>query len=319
MIPYYERLDLDQSGITVEKGDSIQEIRYLQNGNEVPLHQHDFYEILLIRRGTCRHFFKEEWIPLIPGDVIILGRDDAHALRFFEDSAYTNCQFTEDLAAKLSLEDRVREILRTSMQSQSRPYMRRVQESMILWGEEADVPLQEEELVDLNHQGIIHLHPQEMRKAAELMENMLTEQTVRTPEFRRVKELLLEMLIICLKRARDNQMNPAKKAPDWQTQLIHEVMAYIEAHIDQELDFEQISKAHHISMSHFRKLFKEVSGMPPVEYVNRVRILRSLELLQTTRKSIAEIAAAVGIHDQNYYARLFKKMIGCSPSYYKSV
>ena len=72
-------------------------------------------------------------------------------------------------------------------------------------------------------------------------------------------------------------------------------------------------------MSHFRKLFKEVSGMPPVKYVNRVRILRSLELLQTTRKSIAEIAAAVGIHDQNYYARLFKKMIGCSPSYYKSV
>ena len=50
-----------------------------------------------------------------------------------------------------------------------------------------------------------------------------------------------------------------------------------------------------------------------------MRNLRALELLQTTREPIAEIAEEVGIHDPNDFARIFKKLIGYPPSYFKSI
>lgn len=66
-------------------------------------------------------------------------------------------------------------------------------------------------------------------------------------------------------------------------------------------------------------IFKSHTGLSPLEYLNRVRILRALELLQTTHHSIADIAEQVGIHDPNYFTRIFKKLIGYPPSYFKSI
>lgn len=74
-----------------------------------------------------------------------------------------------------------------------------------------------------------------------------------------------------------------------------------------------------ISISYFRILFKNHTGLSPLEYLNRVRNLRALELLQTTREPIAEIAEEVGIHAPNDFARIFKKLIGYPPSYFKSI
>lgn len=59
--------------------------------------------------------------------------------------------------------------------------------------------------------------------------------------------------------------------------------------------------------------------MSPTDYLNHVRISRALELLQVTSLSIAEIASRVGIYDANYFSRLFKKVTGYPPRYFKSI
>lgn len=322
MVPYYKRIDYDHSDITVEFSDTVNNIRYLEPNNSVKLHQHDFYEILLIRRGSCQHLFRGKWIPLIPGDLVILGMNDEHSLRFHDTISLNNCQFTTGLSCRLNLESHLEEIKRTTMQAQARPPLQRVWDSMNL----QDTAVSDEksgyesaDLNDLNYQGIIHLNQHDLLFAEEQMDRMMDEQKRMPSDHIRMKELLLETLIIHIKRIKDNQFNPSREAPNWQADLIHEVMASIEAGIDGNFNFNEIAAEHNLSVSYFRKIFKMISGMSPVDYVNRVRILRSLELLQTTYMSVAEVANTVGISDQNYFARLFKKIVGCPPSYYKAI
>jgi AraC-like DNA-binding protein len=74
-----------------------------------------------------------------------------------------------------------------------------------------------------------------------------------------------------------------------------------------------------MSKVHFSRFFKQITGMPPVQFVLKIRIDRAKELLDFTDKSIAEIAEASGFPDQNYFARTFKKITGMSPTQYRNV
>ena len=72
-----------------------------------------------------------------------------------------------------------------------------------------------------------------------------------------------------------------------------------------------------MSKVHFSRFFKQITGMPPVQFVLKIRIDRAKELLDFTDKPIAEIAEASGFPDQNYFARTFKKITGMSPTQYR--
>lgn len=56
-----------------------------------------------------------------------------------------------------------------------------------------------------------------------------------------------------------------------------------------------------------------------MEYLNRMRIVKSLEYLNVEGISIADAAAKVGIYDANYFSRMFKKVMGYSPRYFKNI
>lgn len=72
-----------------------------------------------------------------------------------------------------------------------------------------------------------------------------------------------------------------------------------------------------MSKPHFTRVFKQVTGMPPMQFMLRIRIDRAKELLDFTGQSIAEISEASGFADQNYFARTFKSMTGMSPTQYR--
>ena len=72
-----------------------------------------------------------------------------------------------------------------------------------------------------------------------------------------------------------------------------------------------------MSKPHFTQVFKGITGMPPVQFMLRIRIDRAKELLDFTDRSIAEIAEASGFADQNYFARTFRQFTGMSPSQYR--
>ncbi len=80
----------------------------------------------------------------------------------------------------------------------------------------------------------------------------------------------------------------------------------------------ELAEDSHLSVSRFSHLFSEIVGKSPKEFTLSMRIDRSCELLENNSEiSIKEIAELMGFDNQNYFSRIFKKRIGCSPREYK--
>ncbi|MFW5789511.1 MAG: helix-turn-helix domain-containing protein, partial [Spirochaetota bacterium] len=67
---------------------------------------------------------------------------------------------------------------------------------------------------------------------------------------------------------------------------------------------------------YFRRLFKQVTGYTPVNYINRVKIDKAKDLLLSGECNVSEAAEAVGIDNVFYFSRLFKRISSVNPSEY---
>lgn len=84
-----------------------------------------------------------------------------------------------------------------------------------------------------------------------------------------------------------------------------------------DIDISEYAAECNISKSRFLHLFKESTGTSPQNYIISIRIKKACELLENTDLSILKVAEQVGICDQNYFSRLFKKHTGISPTEYR--
>jgi transcriptional regulator GlxA family with amidase domain len=67
----------------------------------------------------------------------------------------------------------------------------------------------------------------------------------------------------------------------------------------------------------FQRRFKAATGMTPVEYVQHLRVGKARELLEFTRRTVDQIAWAVGYEDAAAFRKLFQRIIGLSPHEYR--
>jgi AraC-like DNA-binding protein len=72
-----------------------------------------------------------------------------------------------------------------------------------------------------------------------------------------------------------------------------------------------------ISENYLSRLVKKTTGRSVGAWIDIVRIQRAKRLLAETREPVIDIAAAVGIEDQSYFSRLFKKETGLTPSAFR--
>ncbi|EYR83925.1 MULTISPECIES: GlxA family transcriptional regulator [unclassified Shinella] len=68
----------------------------------------------------------------------------------------------------------------------------------------------------------------------------------------------------------------------------------------------------------FLRRFKTATGMKPIEYVQHLRIGKARELLEFTRRTVDQIAFAVGYEDAAAFRRVFHRILGLSPGEYRS-
>lgn len=96
--------------------------------------------------------------------------------------------------------------------------------------------------------------------------------------------------------------------------VIYEAKQYIDNRFQQELTLEEVSKEISMSPQYFSRLFKEETGENFKEYLTAVRIAKAKDLLKNTNKSVKEISFDIGYNDPNYFSRLFRKMVGVTPT-----
>lgn len=98
---------------------------------------------------------------------------------------------------------------------------------------------------------------------------------------------------------------------------ILEIKKYMKEHYQEALELTELAERfgfnYHYLSSYFSKHTREgFSG-----YLNKIRIEKACELLQKGTLSISEISALIGYSDHSYFCRVFKKITGNTPSYYK--
>lgn len=104
-----------------------------------------------------------------------------------------------------------------------------------------------------------------------------------------------------------------------QHHLILAAREYIDKHYsDPSISLNSIAEALNVTPNYLGKLFINNLGVYFTNYVNQIRIDHSLELLNTTKKSVAEISAQVGFSTVQNYIRVFKKSTGKTPGKYRS-
>jgi AraC family transcriptional regulator of arabinose operon len=96
-------------------------------------------------------------------------------------------------------------------------------------------------------------------------------------------------------------------------QPIARAQAHLRAHLAAPVNVPALADLVGFSPSHFSARFKSVTGFSVLDYVKRLRMARSRQLLITSEHSVAEIAAAVGYRDPFYFSRQFREVNGQSP------
>jgi two-component system response regulator YesN len=94
---------------------------------------------------------------------------------------------------------------------------------------------------------------------------------------------------------------------------IHRAMAYIQAHLAENIQREQLGKLVNYDAVYLVKLFKEEIGMTFTDYMTLARMLLAQELLCETDIPIRDIVARCGYTDFSYFSARFKKICGMTP------
>ncbi len=103
------------------------------------------------------------------------------------------------------------------------------------------------------------------------------------------------------------------------SQMVRDALNYIDFHIREPLSLKLIAEQINVSSGYLSAQFKKETGKTLTEYINEKRIHDSLVLLNTTELPIQEVAERVGIYDENYYARLFKKYQNQTAKQYRNM
>ncbi|MBO4283698.1 MAG: helix-turn-helix transcriptional regulator [Clostridia bacterium] len=74
-----------------------------------------------------------------------------------------------------------------------------------------------------------------------------------------------------------------------------------------------------LTPDHFTRIFREGVGVPPVEYINRVRLHNALALLAETNLPVSEVAQRSGFFSMQYFYRIFRETLGNSPLSFRNM
>ena len=99
--------------------------------------------------------------------------------------------------------------------------------------------------------------------------------------------------------------------------ILRRAMDYIQEHYSEQVTLNEVADNVYVSTCYISRLFKKELGINFVDYLNGIRMEKARELLRDPRYKTYEVAERVGIPDAHYFSRLFKKVVGLTPTEYR--
>ncbi|WP_211748431.1 response regulator [Paenibacillus sp. Marseille-Q4541] len=105
---------------------------------------------------------------------------------------------------------------------------------------------------------------------------------------------------------------------DEQRGSIEKAKTFMAEYYVKELSLEEVAEHIGLNPHYFSKMFHERCGVTFIDYLTSLRIGKAQELLADPKQVVKEISVQIGYRDPNYFSRVFKKMVGVSPSEYRN-
>jgi AraC-like DNA-binding protein len=252
-------------------------------------HEHDCPELVIIRGGTALHHYNGTDYPISTGDVFCIHSEQPHFFHQMDRLHLSNVMYNP---ARLRLpESNLRKIAGYNALFRLEPSYRKQH----------------------NFSGRLSLFPKDLARATHLVDQMKEELDGQVPGFEASVLGNLIRLIVFL--SRHYGTHPGREASA--LLRIGKVMGAMESAPHEEWPLEKLAQTGGLSISNLIHTFKMATGLPPIEYLIRLRIRQSMELLTASDMSVTDIAMECGFNDSNYFARQFKRINDMSASEFR--
>ncbi len=101
--------------------------------------------------------------------------------------------------------------------------------------------------------------------------------------------------------------------------LTDTIIRYLEAHYSEDISLSKLAEKCHVTNSHMCRCFKQRTGTTFTAYLVDIRLKRAKHLLKSTNLHISEVAEHCGFENYFYFARLFKRSSGMTPTQYREL
>ncbi len=251
---------------------------------KVPLHWHGELEISYVLSGRGEFVIGNKKHLSKKGDIIIVPPDTLHAVKFYNNirHRYDTIVFDKSM---LGINDNDRG---------ATEFLIPIIESF------APIIITDE-----------HVYYNEI---AILVENIISSARGNTPKLDLLLKGELMRLFWLLDESGDIFINKNPNKND----TVRKAITYINEKFKEDITVDDLANMVNLSKSYFMNLFKKMTGMSVVEYLNRVRIKNACQLLTEGGQTVTEIAFSCGFRNISNFNKQFKKITTQTPLSYKT-
>ena len=257
--------------------------------DELGLHDHEFHELVMVFTGTGVHFTDDEEYEISVGDVFLVTPGHAHGYRDTNKLDLVNILYIPERIQIPPMD--MRDVPGFHAFFELEPKMRRQH----------------------NFKSRLNLDAGELEKAKKLVTSIVKEQDSNIPG----KNYMIYSYFMQLQCFIARNYSAIKSAEGKLVIGIADLITYMEKKYQKHTSLDELARIANMSKSTLHRNFLQATGLSPVKYLIKVRIMKAADLLRYGNNNVTETAFAVGFNDSNYFVRQFRQIMGVTPKKYR--
>lgn len=249
-------------------------------------HYHKELEILVIREGRLDIHVEEDHYVMNGGDVLLIGAKELHRDRIFKEYGISYVVFQFDIERYL--------------ENSTLPFYRAFSEPGFPLHKLNYIMTENKEVRTLITEAVLEIL-QEVKRKQEGYEMAVS---------LNIKRIVLALL-------RNDTRKLIRLKEQGELLRLKPVLDYVEAHLGDKIQVEDVCRIANVSYYYFVKYFKKIMGMSFLEYVNYKKIKKAERILLTKDVSVSQVAESIGMPNMAHFYKVFKKFNHCSPNEYR--
>ena len=155
-------------------------------------------------------------------------------------------------------------------------------------------------------------------QTVQLLQQILRAQELDDPD--RIFSLLTMLLLDLAKDEGKTNSDGEQIAISGENTIIRNAQQYVQSHVEEKLSVPGVAEAIGVSSSYLTALFNKHLEFSPGEYIRRIKLEKSRQLIREGQMNFTQIAELLQYSTVHHFSRQFKLMFGMTPTEYaKSV